>query len=81
MPILMVLLQFKNISFLPPVRPNLVPKLKCASIFMKIDTVNNGVSNNANEMWKFQLLATPRLNFVPKINFTSVVMKTDTMNN
>ena len=48
---------------------------------MKIDTVNNGVSNNANEMWKFQLLATPRLNFVPKINFTSVVMKTDTMNN
>ena len=51
--ILMVLLEFKNISFLPPVRPNLVPKLKCASIFMKIDTVNNGVSNNANEIWKF----------------------------
>ena len=77
----MVLLEFKNINFLPPVRPNVVLKLKCASIFMKIDTVNNTVSNNANEIWQFQLLATPRPNLIPKINLTSVVMKTDTINN
>ena len=36
----MVLLEFENFDFLQNVRPNLVPKLKYASTFMKIDTVN-----------------------------------------
>ena len=37
----MLLLEFENVDFLLPVSPISVPKLKCALIFMKIDTVDN----------------------------------------
>ena len=33
----MTLLEFENFDFLPPVRANLVPKLKCALVFTKIE--------------------------------------------
>ena len=39
--ILMALLEFENFDFMPPARLNVLPKLKCASTSMKIDTVNN----------------------------------------
>ena len=35
----MTLLKFEKFDFLTPSRPNLHQKLKCASIFMKTDTV------------------------------------------
>ena len=37
----MALLEFENFDFLPPARLKLLTKLKCAPIFMKIDTHNN----------------------------------------
>ena len=37
----MALLEFKNFDFLLPTRLNLLPKCKCASIFMRVDTVNS----------------------------------------
>lgn len=37
----MMLLEFENVYFLPPARRNLVRKLKCALIFLKINKVNN----------------------------------------
>ena len=39
----MLLLVFKNVDFLLPVKPNLVRKLKYALIFIKTDTVNNQI--------------------------------------
>lgn len=35
----MVLLEFKTFDFPPPAKPNLIPKFKYASIFMKTDTM------------------------------------------
>ena len=37
----MALLEFETSDFLPPTRLDLHPKIKCTSIFMKIDSVNN----------------------------------------
>ena len=40
----MTLLEFENFDFLLRARLNLLPKLKRASVFMKIDTMNNSMT-------------------------------------
>ena len=37
----MALLEFENVDFLSPVRPNLVPKSHSPKILMKIGKMNN----------------------------------------
>ena len=50
----MSLSEFENFGFFPTASSNLVPRMKCASIFMKITTkLNNAFSNDPNEISEF----------------------------
>ena len=63
------LLEFENFDPLAPVSPNLVLKLKCVLIFIKIGKMNNLTSGSF------------RPNVFLKVKCASIIMKIDTVNN